>query len=945
MNDEKNDMTREDGGTVVRKNGLRTATYAFLEPGTIIRGMNHSYYIREHIARGGQCDVYAADFFGEEGDEQTLAVKIVRPQAYEEERKELSERLQREGEFLLDLDHPNLVPCRDTGFYEGMPFLVMNYIQGDQLDIWLRKNNDAAMETRLRLLSEIAAGLAYLHKKKIVHRDIKPSNIIITDNVNAVILDLGVCLPGKRIQRQKKELTELGQRIGTPGWWSPEQYFDGKAVNKRSDVYQMGLITLFMLAGVNPHLTVPNPKLIEANSGIPYPIEKMTKKMLKRSPSTRFRSMKRSAAIFRLSRRNLHKETRLTTNQRLFDGSSVDKSRKKGVSFFTKIGNKLRSLWLHIYFKRLHILAPLTFLVLILSVLFISNHVAFSRDRLPSYSLESETTLNVDEPFPKRDWSFELKDKNTNLVIPDPPYGDFLPERKRCWLVGGGVNTPWDADTEAELPFENGMVYLVEPPKSFFGRPEIIDSHSVEPRDFYPDVGFDYIVRRILWLENNSIFNRFLIIINSRQGFPYVAEFRDYFKNRDIISSSKKYRNAGGIQGVIKVPGDSEGLYSLVFYGNNWRMNRRPAVFKINSYSHPGEMPPFENGLGTTLNLPFDWYVLLPGGHGDAITQCSIDGQKEILEINDSHHNRLKIDFNTGHILGQPDIPDRLERQNEFWKSLRKAQLYYHDGALMEAINEIKKYEDIPLGNRGLKVYLYYLLGQWYLRKNDWEASKEYFIAGAEKDPANIECRLAMAEWYHEQGRFEEELEFYESFGVKPIKSHYWLEGQRISAMHLNGMEDEALIEARKLTEEENDGQMSIHNSLEVLAYYSFLSGDMKTVISALKENRLLLHADNPLTVSLEAMADCSPGNSEKYAHHAERLDKWLTYNILDPKLRTMLHEARAEVHAAQNERRKAEEQFRKSLEEIERYGSWYIDLRSMEDRLTAKLNRIKNDG
>ncbi len=937
-------MTREDGETVVREAGFEGTTYAFLEPGTIITGRNHSYYIREHIARGGQCDVYTADFFGDAGDKHRLAVKIVRPQADNEARKELAEMLQREGEILLKLDHPNLVPCRDAGFHEEMPFLVMNYIHGDQLDFWLRKNHDALLETKLRLLSEIADGIAYLHKRKIVHRGIKPSNIVITDNTNAVILDLGVCLLDRRTERQERKLTELGQRIGTPGWWSPEQYFDGKAVDKRSDVYQTGLVTLFMLAGINPYLTAPNPKLIEGNNSIPYPVVKMTKKMLRRSPSTRFHNMKRIASIFRLSRCNLQNETLLTKNQGMVESYSANKARKTGVSFFSVFENKGRSLWLRIYFNRLHILAPLIFLVLMLSVFFISINDAFSVNGLPSYNLESEATLNVDEPFPKRDWSFGLKDEITKLVIPDPPYGNFFPGKKRCWLVGGGANSRLVAETEKQLPFENGMVYLVQPPKSLFGRPEIIDRHSVEPRDFYPDVGFDYIISKILWLENTSSYNGFLILSYSRQGFPNIAVFREYCKNRDVIGSSKIYSNAGGISDVIKVPGDSEGLYSLVFYGNNWRMNKRPVVFKISNYRHPGEMPPFENGLGTTLSLPFDWYVLLPGGQGDGIIQISIEREKEIVEIIDRRSNRIKIDFNNGRILGKPDIPDRLERQKEFWKSLRKAQLYYHDGKLMKAINEIKKYEDIPLGNRGLEVYLYYLLGQWHLRKNDWKASKEYFIAGAEKDPTNIECTLALAEWYHEQGRFEEELEFYEDLGVKDVESHYWLAGKELKAMYLNGMKREAQAEARIFAGKRSNRQTVIHNSLELYAYYSFLSDDMQTVLSALKENRLLLHADNPLTVSLEAMADCALRNSEKYSHHAGRLDQWLTYNILDPKLRAILHEARAEVHAAQNEHGKAEEQLKKALDEIERYGNWYIDLRSVEDRLRAKLNRINTD-
>lgn len=152
-----------------------------------------------------------------------------------------------EAQLLANLSHPNLP--RVTNFFidgNGKRCLVMDYIQGDNLDKIVPQNGTLAEATALAWIRPIFEAVKYLHLNRIVHRDIKPANIIITPQGNAMLVDFGIAKT-----MATGQLTRTGARgMGTAGYAPPEQYSGG--TTEQSDVYALGATLYYMLTGQVP---------------------------------------------------------------------------------------------------------------------------------------------------------------------------------------------------------------------------------------------------------------------------------------------------------------------------------------------------------------------------------------------------------------------------------------------------------------------------------------------------------------------------------------------------------------------------------------------------------------------------------------------------------------------------------------------------------------------
>ncbi len=157
--------------------------------------------------------------------------------------KKLILRFRREARLLAQLDHPNVVRLYDYFEQNGRFYLIMEYTEGLDLNLYLKKINGPISEKKLiSLFSKILEGVGYAHNQGLVHRDIKPSNIIITKEGGVKILDFGVA----KLITENKDLTKTGAQIGTVRYMSPEQV-KAKRVDKLSDIYSLG-VTLFQMA-------------------------------------------------------------------------------------------------------------------------------------------------------------------------------------------------------------------------------------------------------------------------------------------------------------------------------------------------------------------------------------------------------------------------------------------------------------------------------------------------------------------------------------------------------------------------------------------------------------------------------------------------------------------------------------------------------------------------
>jgi hypothetical protein len=246
------------------------------------------YEIVERLGGGGMAVVYRAVHqpLGRE-----VALKALSSELFQDEG--FVKRFETEAKTLAKLDHPNILPIYDFEVTEGVAFLTMPLIRGGTLrDILNRGPLDPL--TAWRYLREIGDGLQHAHDAGIVHRDLKPTNVLIHADGRAMLADFGLA----RGAGQPTHLTTIGLAIGTPGYMAPEQVM-GHDVDKRADIYAMGVLTFEMLTGRLPYIgsnrmevayaTVnsPVPAAVKLNPALPDELDQLLAKVLAKDPAQR----------------------------------------------------------------------------------------------------------------------------------------------------------------------------------------------------------------------------------------------------------------------------------------------------------------------------------------------------------------------------------------------------------------------------------------------------------------------------------------------------------------------------------------------------------------------------------------------------------------------------------------------------------------------------------
>jgi len=175
----------------------------------------------------------------------------------------LKDRLQQEATVHKQLSHPNIASMLDILEGNGFIGLVMEYIDGESMDEWL-KNHRPSREESIQIFRKLLHAMNHAHQKNIIHRDLKPSNIIMQkegDSWSPKILDFGIA---KAIQDDGNNLTQTGTAMGTPGYMAPEQIRDAKYVDQKADIFALGAIFYELLAGAPAFQGRNNFELINA---------------------------------------------------------------------------------------------------------------------------------------------------------------------------------------------------------------------------------------------------------------------------------------------------------------------------------------------------------------------------------------------------------------------------------------------------------------------------------------------------------------------------------------------------------------------------------------------------------------------------------------------------------------------------------------------------------
>ena len=232
------------------------------------------YEVDSEIGRGGMAVVYKC---WEEALNRFVAIKVLSSHLAQDEG--VKKRFFREAKSMAAISHPNIINVHLIGEEKGQPYFVMEYINGKSLSELFANKNILDVEHAKNILYQSCEGLLAAHEFGLIHRDIKPGNLMITNNGFVKLLDFGIAQSNKF----DTNLTKTDEIVGTPGYLSPEICV-GESVDKRSDIYSLGIVFYQMLAGDVPFDTSTPYKLLKdiVESNISS-IQKFNKKIDKNS--------------------------------------------------------------------------------------------------------------------------------------------------------------------------------------------------------------------------------------------------------------------------------------------------------------------------------------------------------------------------------------------------------------------------------------------------------------------------------------------------------------------------------------------------------------------------------------------------------------------------------------------------------------------------------------
>ena len=197
------------------------------------------YRLQEELGRGAMGVVYKAH---DPVLDRIVALKTIVLDAEADDQEDFHSRFFLEAKAAARLNHPALITIYDFGEEDGLAYMAMELLSGKELSTRMESSSLPIREA-VAIAEQVAEGLAYAHDGGVIHRDIKPGNIMLLPNGRVKIMDFGVA------RMKASELkTQLGTRLGTPKYMSPEQSTGGK-LDHRTDIFSLGIVLYEMLTG------------------------------------------------------------------------------------------------------------------------------------------------------------------------------------------------------------------------------------------------------------------------------------------------------------------------------------------------------------------------------------------------------------------------------------------------------------------------------------------------------------------------------------------------------------------------------------------------------------------------------------------------------------------------------------------------------------------------
>ncbi|CQR55344.1 Stk1 family PASTA domain-containing Ser/Thr kinase [Paenibacillus riograndensis] len=251
------------------------------------------YQVIERIGGGGMALVYRAhDILLN----RNVAIKVLRNQFVHDE--EFIRRFRREAQSAASLSHPNVVSIYDVGQEDEIHYIVMEYVEGKNLNEIIKERAPLQVDEAVRIASQICDALDHAHQNQIIHRDIKPHNILIGRNGRVKVTDFGIARAVT-----STTITQTGSVVGSVHYFSPE-HAKGVTTGEKSDLYSLGIVLYQMLTGVLPFLgespisvalkhlqeEFEEPRLL--NPLIPQSVENVILRSMRKNPEERYQSAK-----------------------------------------------------------------------------------------------------------------------------------------------------------------------------------------------------------------------------------------------------------------------------------------------------------------------------------------------------------------------------------------------------------------------------------------------------------------------------------------------------------------------------------------------------------------------------------------------------------------------------------------------------------------------------
>lgn len=203
--------------------------------------LGDKYEIRDLIQAGGMGQIFLGVH---KALDKKVAIKIIHQELVKNEH--FKSRFYREAKLSAGLDHSGIIDIYDFGSSDDFDYIIMPFIEGETLEVRIKKQGPMDPEDGVRIMIEIADALHYAHSHNVIHRDIKPSNIMIDHQGKIILADFGISK-----MMGDSDLTAPNTVLGSPKYMSPEQ-IKGQSVDARSDLYSLGLVFYEMLTGIHP---------------------------------------------------------------------------------------------------------------------------------------------------------------------------------------------------------------------------------------------------------------------------------------------------------------------------------------------------------------------------------------------------------------------------------------------------------------------------------------------------------------------------------------------------------------------------------------------------------------------------------------------------------------------------------------------------------------------